>query len=231
VFQTDEEYRVISGDRTLGTVPLDATLAPGQTIIFSGRRWRIESIDDRAKALVVAPTTAALPPQFGGDGAGVHDRVAAAMRACLSGTHVPPFLDAGARSLLDQARGTFFELGLDRGSIVEVGRDCVIFPWVGGTKLDTLALALMARGFKATPIRHAVEVRACSAESLRAIMTDMVREPPPDGAALARLSAKPLREKYDVYLTEDLLTAAMAMERLDAPALPMVARLVLEPPA
>lgn len=230
VFQVEEEYRVVvAGGKTLGTVPLDTTLAPGQTIIFNGRRWRIESIDARAKVLLVSPTTAALPPRFGGDGAAIHDEVVAAMWRCLAGTHVPAFLDPGARTLLEQGRQAFRADGLDRRSILQVKRDCVIFPWVGSLKLETLALALLARNFQASPLWHTIEVRDCSAEDLRAVLSEMAASPPPDGEALAAVATKPAREKYDSYLTEVLLTKAVATERLDAASIPAVARCILEP--
>ena len=230
VFQTAEEYRVMAlGGKTLGTMPLDATLAPGQTIIFNGRRWRLETIDARAKVLLVKPTTAALPPRFGGEGAGVHDEVVAVMRQCLSGTHVPSFLDPGARALLEQARAAFRAHGLDRTSIVTVGRDCLIFPWVGAPKLETLALALLMRNFQASPAWHAIEVRDCSAEDLRAVLSEMASSPPPEGEALALVAAKPMREKYDPYLTEALLAKVVAVERLESQSIPALARFVLHP--
>jgi ATP-dependent helicase Lhr and Lhr-like helicase len=230
VFQTDEEYRVVAaGGKALGTLPLDSTLAPGQTIIFNGRRWRVETIDERAKVLVVSPTNAALPPRFGGGWAGVHDRVAAAMRDCLADERIPAFLDTGARTLLDQARRAFSEYGLARDSIVAVGRDCVIFPWVGGQKLDTLALALLARHLQASPIGHAVEVRECAPAGLRAILSELAHSPPPDGEVLAQLAAKPAREKYDPYLTDALLARVVANERLEAQSVPAIARRILNP--
>ncbi|AWV15266.1 ATP-dependent RNA helicase SrmB [Methylobacterium tardum] len=232
VFQTDEEYRVmVVGGKVLGTVPLDLTLAPGQTIIFNGRRWRIESLDARAKVVVVAPTKSALPPRFGGGWSGVHDAVAAAMRRCLSGTGMPAYLDAGARALLDQGRAAFLGYGLDGTCIVEVGRDCTVLPWVGAAKLETLALTLLARNLQATPYGHAVEVRGCSAGDLRAVLTDIAGSPPPDAGALAGLAAKPVREKYDGYLTDALLARSLAVERLEADAVPDVARRILEPGA
>lgn len=232
VFQTPEEYRVVVvGGKPLGTMPLDATLAPGQTIIFNGRRWHLETIDARAKVLLVRPTTAALPPRFGGEGAGVHDEVVAVMRQCLAGTYIPSFLDASARALLEQARGAFQAYGLDETSIVTVGSDCLIFPWVGASKLETLALALLMRHLQASPSRHAIEVKDCSAENLRAVLSKIAGSPPPDGEALALVAAKPMREKYDPYLTEALLAKVVAVERLEAQAVPALARLVLDPSA
>jgi ATP-dependent Lhr-like helicase len=47
VFQTSEEYRIADG-RT-GNLPVDNMIAPGMLIIFSGRRWLVEEVDDRGR--------------------------------------------------------------------------------------------------------------------------------------------------------------------------------------
>ena len=103
----------------------------------------------------------------------------------------------------------------------------MIFPWVGSLKLETLALALLARNFQASPLWHTVEVRDCSADDLRAVLSEMAASPPPDSEVLAVLAAKPAREKYDPYLTDALLTKAATAERLDAASIPAVARRIL----
>ncbi|ENA5606392.1 DEAD/DEAH box helicase, partial [Escherichia coli] len=41
VFNTPEEFRIVTGNRTLGTVPVDSPLLPEQHIIFGGRRWKV----------------------------------------------------------------------------------------------------------------------------------------------------------------------------------------------
>jgi ATP-dependent Lhr-like helicase len=55
VFQTPEEYRLISDGRELGTLPVDNMVAPGMMLIFSGRRWLVQEVDDRAKVILVSP--------------------------------------------------------------------------------------------------------------------------------------------------------------------------------
>ena len=42
VFQTPEEYRLISGGKGLGTMPIVNVMAPGVMLIFSRRRWIIQ---------------------------------------------------------------------------------------------------------------------------------------------------------------------------------------------
>lgn len=45
VFKTLEEYRIVTGNRTLGTLPVETMLIPEQYIIFGGRRWQVKDID------------------------------------------------------------------------------------------------------------------------------------------------------------------------------------------
>ncbi len=79
------------------------------------------SIDTKARLLEVKATNAALPPRFGGDFSGVHDRVAEAMRSTLASNDVPVFLDAVARELLGEGRSAFIDIGLDRIATLQSG--------------------------------------------------------------------------------------------------------------
>lgn len=231
VFMTPDEYKVVADGKTLGTIPIDKTLVPGQTIIFNGRRWRILNVDPRARLIEAKATEAALPPRFGGDLSGIHDRVAAQMKETLAGTDVPVYLDVTARGLLDEARNSFFEMGLDRNAILPIGRDCLIFPWVGSIKLETFALALMERGFEASPEGHAVDVSNCEPSGLVRALREMAHAAPPSGDALAEHAAKLHREKYDGFLPDDLLKKALAVERIDSESVPGVAKRLLDPGA
>lgn len=223
VFETPVEYRVMTSSRTLGTLPIDHVVAPGQTLIFGGRRWRAISVDDRARAVLVEPTHSALPPTFGGDWGGIHDRVVDEMKQILGGTEVPVYLDEVARPMLDDAREAFFELGLDRRSILQTGNGVYLFPWVGSRRLDTLSVALLARNFEASVDRHSIEIDNCAEVDIRSVLEEISREPPPPAEELTREVSKPYLAKFDRFLTEPLLSAVVAQERLDIPSLPLVA--------
>ena len=223
VFETPPDYRVINGSTTLGVLPADHVVAPGQTLIFAGRRWLTQEVDDRARVVLVVPTQSAMPPTFGGGFAGIHDRIVAKMREILSDTSVPPYLDTMAKDMLDDARGAYFEMGLDRRSVYEVGRGAFVFPWVGTKRLDTLALALMERQFKVGTARHCLEIDNCDPKGLRDAITEIAAAPPPDGRSLASHIGKPFIAKFDRYLGEKLLAEVAAVERLDPASLPRVA--------
>src|SRR3546814_10311471 len=50
-FSSEEEFRIVSGSKTLGTLPVTQALIVGQRILFAGKTWRVESIDDEQKAI------------------------------------------------------------------------------------------------------------------------------------------------------------------------------------
>lgn len=228
VFATTEEFRVIAEGKTSGTIPIDQTLAPGQTIIFGGRRWKILSVDTRSRVLEVKASDAAIPPRFGGGFAGVHDKVAETMWSILVGTNVPAYLDAIARELLKEGRSAFREAGLDQRSISQNGGGCFVFPWVGSVKLDTFALALMSRGFEASASGHVIEVANCNTIDLLEVLHEIATSAAPDGVELAKHAAKLQREKYDHLIPDELLMMAMAREHLDAAVVPDLATQILK---
>lgn len=49
VFNTSEEFRIVTGNRTLGTVPVDSPLLPEQHIIFGGQCWKVTEIEVEKK--------------------------------------------------------------------------------------------------------------------------------------------------------------------------------------
>lgn len=229
VFLTSEEYRVIASGTTLGTLPVVTPLAPGMTIIFSGRRWRVAAVADREKLIEVEPSSAGRPPPFGGGGGDLHDVVLGAMRGLYRSDVVPAFLDAAARDLLAEGRAAFVRLGMERCGLVGEDSDVWLFPWVGTVKLGTLALALRARGLDASVRGVALEVPGASLEAVAAALRAMAAAPPPDPLELAQASATRAVGKYDVHLTDALLLHSYASQRIDAAALPQIAARVLAP--
>ena len=215
----------------LGTLPVVTPLAPGMTIIFSGRRWRVAAVVDREKLIEVEPSAAGRPPPFGGGGGDLHDAVAEAMRDLYSSDAVPGFLDATARELLAEGRMAFRRHGLDRTGIVGLDGDVWLFPWVGTVKLGTLALALRTRGLDASPRGIAVEIPGVSVKEVAAALRAVATAAPPDPLDLAVASAVRSVGKYDVHLTETLLLHSYASQRIDAAGMLRITKGLLDPGA
>jgi ATP-dependent Lhr-like helicase len=223
VFATPDEYRIVHGSRTLGTKPMDQTIAPGQTMIFAGRRWRIVDVDDRARVVTVKPAKKALPPAFGGDWAGVHDRIVETMRAILGADQTYPYLDGTAAKLLADARAAWRDLGLTTTPVLASGRGVLLFPWVGTRKLETLALALMVRDFVASADGHVIEVDDAHPQAVAEVVAEMAASPAPDPQAIVDRVSKPVRAKFDRFLSKGLMDLVTAVERLDVASMPDVA--------
>jgi hypothetical protein len=78
-------------------------------------------------------------------------------------------------------------------------------------------------------VRVGIEVANCNSSDIATTLRDIVASPPPAGSDLAEHAAKLHREKYDHFLPDELLKAALAKERLDPESVPDVARRILNP--
>ncbi|GAB4119091.1 MAG: DEAD/DEAH box helicase [Rhodothalassiaceae bacterium] len=227
VFKTPEEYRVVTDGRTLGTLPISFVLTEGMTIVFSGRRWRIEAVRDEEKVIEVAPDPTGKPPQFGGDACDLHDAVVAEMRRVLAGSDMPPFVDAQARAFLAEGRAAFRRFGLAERSLVSLGeKSTLVFPWKGTIATDTLALALRACRLEATPHYAIIEIEN-SIDEVRGALRALATDNPPSAIRLASFIKTLQREKFHPYLSEGLLIAEAAASRIKADEVPFIAREIL----
>ena len=81
--------------------------------------------------------------------------------------------------------------------------------------MNTIAVELRARGFKAENERIAILVSKCDAVELERALKDMVSEGPADPLKLAATIQNKAKEKYDLFLSEELLSADYASSKLD----------------
>lgn len=227
VFQSHEEYRVVYEGKDLGTLPILAVLAPGMTIIFAGRRWQVLEVLDREKIVVVSPSTAGVPPMFGGEGGDLHDMVVSEMRKVYRGTEVPAYLDPIAARLLGEGRDEYQRLGLDRRGIVDSDGDIFLFPWAGSIATSTLLMALKERGLEVSMRGIMLEVHRQQEDVVREILRSFVNAGAPDPVHLAARVGNLTREKYDPYLSHELLAVGFAADRMRPEAVPALARRIV----
>lgn len=229
VFKTPEEFQIVSNGRQLGAIPIDNILMPKMTLIFSGRRWEVIELDDRAKVIVVKPAKAGVPPRFGGDPGDIHDRVVAKMRDVLSDKSVPRYLDDVAKNLLMEARLNFDRSGLANSSFLKIGEGKhLISPWCGSIKVSSLALALRSFGFKTTMHDGLLEVDSGDANlNLEKALTQIAKG---ISVNLFDAQANLAVEKFHIYLNEDLLMRDALSSRIDVKSLPEVAEQLLSHP-
>ncbi|WP_321335264.1 DEAD/DEAH box helicase [Breoghania sp.] len=230
IFPTDQEWRLVAGDRFLGTIPLFNQVGPGSILLFAGRRWRVETVDDPGKVLQVVQHRAGKVPLFADQAAEpVHDRLGGEMRAVLLDDEIPPYLDAEAGRILAEARRTFHELGLESGHLTHEDDALHIFTWRGSKANALFVLAFLGAGVKAWPHDVGITLEDISPEEARSLLEHMAARPPPTSQALADFIESFETAKYDAYAPTPLLRRLWARDHEElARTLPAIARAVLD---
>lgn len=227
-FMTNEEYRLIAGDKTLGTLPIDRPVPIDSYLIFGGRRWQVINVDATKKIIELKPAKAGKAPLFGGKGGWVHDKIRQEMFSVYTETDIPVFLDAKAKQLLFEARDNFLKYKLMKQRIISKGNNCYLFCWVGDEKMETIAALLRHKGIKTWNDRILLTVEASESE-LKDNLESLVNQEPIDPSELAKTIPNKASEKYDLFLSEELMSVDYAAAKLNIPgALATLKKLLLE---
>jgi ATP-dependent Lhr-like helicase len=219
-FASDEEFRLIAGGRTLGTLPVSQLIRVGQHILFAGQTWRVDEISEDDKTIYVTHTKGGVPPAFSGGAGRTHTRVRQRMRELLAGSDGMPFLDEVAHRHLVEGRAAYRRLELDTHVLLDFGSQVMVMTWLGDAANEAIACHLDHRGFKAWTAGPGVEVLRGNA-SIRDIEGTLAGI-----AAAASLRLEVLladannlqREKWDWSLPPPLLQQSYASLHLDLEA-------------
>lgn len=180
IFATDQEWKLITGGRTLGTIPISNPVGVGGIVSFAGQRWKITTVDDPAKVLEVVRHASGKIPKFDSlANEPIHDRLAAMMRSVLVDDDVPSYLDAHAAEYLFSARETFRDLGLDNASFLVEGRNTHVLTWTGTEMNSVLAFALTAAGLDCEVLDIGVTVLETTPDTVAAFLEQIADAPPP----------------------------------------------------
>lgn len=227
VFQTPEEFRLVSDGRDLGTLPIDNVLAPGMLLIFSGRRWVVQEIHDREKVIVVKPAKAGVPPVFGGDAGDIHDKVIDRMFSVLEGNASPAYMDNVSSTMLEEARAHYEQLGFRSKNFHAVGENTsIIATRVGTVKTSTIALALRSEGLSVEQHDGFLMVEAGDeTPDLRSVLADIRSGEPVDLFADA---GNLISEKFHPFLSKALLVRDAESSKLSTQALPDLVKAIFQ---
>lgn len=215
-FMTSEEYRLISSDRTLGTLPIDRPVAVDTFLIFGGMRWLVLEVDAAKKVIFLKPAKGGKAPIFGGESEWIHDRVRQEMFKIYKEDNVLVFLDTHAKKLLGEARECFKHYDLAKRSILHQNSSTYLFCWMGDRVIDTLVAMLRSKGIKAVNQGIALTAANTSPDELQNCLRILMADGLPDVNELARSVINKSREKYDSFLTGELLSNDYAASKLDA---------------
>ena len=214
-FSSPNEWRLVSGTRTLGTLPVTFPLLIDSFVIFAGRRWKVVSVEEERRVAELTPAAGGRVPWFVNGGAVIHDRVRQEMRRVYLDSDVPSFLDANGRELLAEARSTFRRLEFDKHLLLPQGRNTWVFPWVGDRALNTLGLLFLSQRVEFVAYGPAILLADTSAELAEKVTRELVSLDRPDPERLATDVRNKRTEKHHWYLSDELLSIDYASSQLD----------------
>ncbi|MBU1254859.1 MAG: DEAD/DEAH box helicase [Alphaproteobacteria bacterium] len=216
-FASEEEFRIVAGGHALGTLPVEQSLRVGERILFAGKTWRVEEVDEPRKTIYVSRTGGGVPPLFSGNGGRVHTKVRQRMREMLEGSDVPTFLDATAKRFLNEARKGYKDLKLRDASYIVSGRHVLLTTWLGDAGNEAVACLLIRRGYDVSCGELGVTVFDGEPviQDILDTLVDAGSEPAPPLDILLADAKNLAREKWDWALPAGLLRKTYASLHLD----------------
>lgn len=209
-FATDEEYRIIAGQKELGSIPISMMLVPGQFILFAGRTWRIEAVDDDARTIHVTHAGGGVPPPFDAGTGKVHSAVRQRMRVIYEGKEPITFLDEAANKHLTQGRETYARMELTSRCLTEHGPELILWTWLGDDVNEALATFLRYGTLQAQADGPGISIHksSLSTESIVTILKRLKETGLPSIDDLLHDAKALRREKWDWALPDHLLRAS-----------------------
>ena len=182
VFNTPKEYRVTTGEKVLGMLPIDTILLVGQHIVFAGRRWEIEDIDEEKSLIQVKPAKGGKPPKFGGGGMNIHEAIRREMRKIYlkedyridAGGQKVGFADATAEVLFHEGVACFRKHNLGDKSFVAAPDKVYIFTWLGDKAVNSIVAILISKGFIAGSFAGVIEVKGASEVKVKQCLIELL---------------------------------------------------------
>ncbi|MFA6341846.1 MAG: DEAD/DEAH box helicase [Fibrobacteraceae bacterium] len=216
-FSADEEFRIVTSGKTLGSLPVSQMLIAGQRILFAGKTWLVEEISEQEKTIFVIPTKGGVPPLFTGGCGRVHSRVRTRMREILESDNVISFLNPSAQRLVEEGRHYYHQQELNSQIILKQGSQTVLFTWLGDEVNETIASLLLYHGLTANAIDIGVEIQQqnLTVETLKEILSEIASVEPPSIKELLAEAKNLEREKWDSLLSPELLYQNYASQYLN----------------
>ena len=224
VFQTPEEYRLITSGKALGTLPINFPLYVGLFIIFAGKRWEVINVDEEKKLIELKPSIGGKLPKFFGSGGIVHDMIRKEMLTLYTSKHIPPYLDEVGKSLYNEGLESFKTYELSSKWYIQDGKDVTIFFWFGDRLVNTLLVYLQLEKFKVQLEGFCIRVLDIDIEKVRQVLDKLKGDELTTDFILATLVKNKREQKYDHYLNEELLNYDYSSRKLNFDELKNVVR-------
>lgn len=223
VFKTPEEYRIVSGTKTLGTLPIDSLVIKGQQIVFGGQKWLVKDVDAERKVISVSKSRGGKPPKFGGAGVIIHDKIRQEMFNILKdgdfrisvGDNKFNFADRMANSLFEESLDFFNRAGLSSTPLLEYGGSVYLFSWKGDKVVNTLEVLLIIKGFTVSSGAGVIEIENASTNDVLNAFKGILESELPEEKDLAKYIEDKFTEKFDEFLPYELLCKGFGRKFFD----------------
>jgi ATP-dependent helicase Lhr and Lhr-like helicase len=225
LFTVSQEWRLVLGPKSLGSIPLSNPVAVDNLVLFAGRRWRIAAVDETAHVIEVEPHSGGQVPKFETPlGEEVHTRLVREMKAVYEDVDLPEFLDPTAKELLIQGRDAYRRGGLAHWSVFEIGGSLMLFPWVGTSTIAAFSVALSGLGVKSEDNGIGLTAVAGRDKTIDAL-SRLAEVTPGDLASIENNALALCSEKYDEFVPPALLRRFWGRRNADTiQTIPQIAR-------
>lgn len=221
-FQTPVEYAVIHDGRLIGQLPATAIPRVGQSFLLGARRWKVLSVDEHRRDILVERSRGRKSPNFTSGFGEVHAKVRRKMREIVVGSSEIPYLNQQASEWLAESRHAAKCAGLCSQDLFEdANGGCVWFTWTGSRAQNALMLMMSLRGLAPEDLSIAISYRESPGQVLDCLR-GLLKELPTSIELAAAMPVKLLR-KFDEYLDDELLVRSLAASAIDVPEAARVA--------
>jgi ATP-dependent Lhr-like helicase len=207
-FMGQEEFSVEYQDESIGKIPPDKVPPQGENLLLGGRRWVVTDVLQAERKVIVLPSTSMKPPYFSSGGLGCGDEISKKMKAVLAGEGCPVYLDENGKTLLAAARQIAGLSGAVGGNGLVVTEQGVrFFPWSGSKVHTTLWAFARSQKLNVASDRLSLLYQGLSPSDVLTHF-DYIRNASHDAVALAGFLPVKATQKFDSYLSDDLLDIA-----------------------
>lgn len=215
-FNTYDEYILMAEGKNIGKIPINYPLLEGIYIIFAGRRWKVVEIDQEGKVITLERAKGGHTPRFIGAGVeGLHDMVRQKMYEIYKSSYIPQYLDRRAVALFQEARENFHRFDLASRWYLVHGKDVIVFLWSGSKKNNTFWALMNSKGVEILQAGIAIVLSNIEEERFLDLVEEIIYDDEITEIELAIMVRNKICEKYDYYLSEELLSAEYAARSLD----------------
>ena len=217
-FVSQKEFRVVNRGHLIGTIIPLPTMEENGFLILAGRRWKILEINSENDEILVESSRGGRLHTFsGGSGPDLHPKIHEKMREILLDDTMPLYLDTTAKIMLNDARSFARKSEILQFPFFINGKEIIWFTWAG-TRINRSLVSLgLNEGLKVSSYDFALSFEDTNDIDIHNCYNKFIKDTP-DPVELAKQFHIQTIEKYDEYLSDDLLNEAFAHNYLSIPS-------------